>query len=101
MGVPGMPKLGPWPSYWVLISAFSGMGAFDVALHRRQMLPPWLLKWKLGISALIVSSLLLGVVKGQYLERNATALIMAQAASDEVTPLHSALRAVLRSGRSG
>lgn len=83
-GVPGAPKLGPWPSYWVLIASFTGMGAFDVALHKQRMLPPWLLKWKLGISGLIISSLLLGVLKGQYLERNATQLIMAQASSDEL-----------------
>lgn len=78
-GVPGWPKLGPWPSYWVMSTSFAGMAAFDVALHKRQMLPPWLLKWKLGISGLIVASLLLGVVKGRYLERNAHELIMAQA----------------------
>lgn len=81
-GVPGLPKLGPWPSYWVLLSSFGAMAAFDVALHRRQMLPPWLLKWKLGISGLIVASLLLGVLKGQYLERHARDLIMAQADED-------------------
>lgn len=77
-GVPGAPKMGPWPSYWILIGSFTGMGAFDLALHQRQMIPPWLLKWKLGISFLIISSLLLGVLKGQYLERNATSIIMAQ-----------------------
>lgn len=83
-GVPGMPKLGPWPSYWVLITSFTGMAAFDLALHRRQMLPPWLLRWKLGISGLIVASLLLGVLKGQYLEKHATDIIMAQAVSDDL-----------------
>lgn len=82
-GVPGAPNLGPWPSYWLLIGSFVGMSGFDVALHRHRMLPPWLLKWKLGISGLIVCSLLLGVVKGQYLERNATQLIMAEGYSDD------------------
>lgn len=69
-------QLGPWPSYWVLVAAYSSMAVFDAALHRRQMIPVWLLKWKLGLSAIIVTSLLLGVLKGKYLERNARQIIM-------------------------
>lgn len=72
----GVGQLGPWPSYWLLIGAYGAMAAFDTALHSRQMLPPWLKKWKLGLSAVIVASLLLGVLKGTYLERNATRLVM-------------------------
>eukprot|EP00439_Symbiodinium_sp_Y106_P053716 s1281_g7.t1 len=45
----GLNGMGPWPSYWLLIFCYSGMPFFDVALTRRQMLPPWLLKWKLGV----------------------------------------------------
>merc|ERR550534_3611133 len=76
-GVPGLPReWGPWPSYVLLITSFGGMAIFDAALHARQMLPPWLLKWKVGVSGLITASLLLGVLKGRYLERNAHELIM-------------------------
>lgn len=81
-GVPGFPKMGPWPSYCLLMCSFAGMAAFDTALHARQMLPPWLLKWKLGVSGLIVASLLLGVLKGRYLEANARELIMAAGVDD-------------------
>lgn len=82
-GIPGAPKLGPWPSYGVLMTSFCGLAIFDIALHRRQMIPPWLLKWKMGISGLIIASLLLGIVKGRYLEYHARDLIMAQALRDE------------------
>ena len=76
-------RLGPWPSYWVLVGAYSSMAAFDVALHRKQMIPVWLLKWKLGLTTVIVLSLLLGVLKGKYLERNARQLIMGVTDDDE------------------
>lgn len=69
-------SLGPWPSYWVLIGAYSAMAAFDVGLHRKQLIPVWLLKWKLGLSTVIVLSLVFGVLKGKWLERNARQLIM-------------------------
>lgn len=71
----GIGKYGPWPSYWVLIASYSSMACFDLALHQRQLMPVWLLKWKLGLTAVIVASLLLGVVKGKYLEQNARRLI--------------------------
>eukprot|EP00930_Biecheleria_cincta_P003543 TRINITY_DN104482_c0_g1_i1.p1 TRINITY_DN104482_c0_g1~~TRINITY_DN104482_c0_g1_i1.p1 ORF type:complete len:269 (-),score=40.77 TRINITY_DN104482_c0_g1_i1:9-815(-) len=71
----GVAGMGPWPSYWLLVAGYSGMAAFDLVLFRQRMIPPWLLKWKLGISALIVASLLLGVIKGKYLEANAHKLI--------------------------
>lgn len=74
--------LGPWPSYWVLVGGYTGMAAFDVVLHRKQMIPFWLLRWKLGLTAVIVTSLLLGVLKGKYLERNAKQLIMDISADD-------------------
>ncbi|CAK8990197.1 unnamed protein product [Durusdinium trenchii] len=72
----GVAGLGPWPSYWLMIICYSGMSSFDVALARRKLLPPWLLKWKLGISGLIVASLFFGVLKGRYLEKNAQRLIL-------------------------
>lgn len=75
--------LGPWPAYWVLLGAYSSMAAFDVALHRKQMIPVWLLKWKLGLTTVIVLSLLLGVIKGKYLETNARNLIMEVSADDD------------------
>eukprot|EP00933_Yihiella_yeosuensis_P040591 TRINITY_DN34909_c0_g1_i1.p1 TRINITY_DN34909_c0_g1~~TRINITY_DN34909_c0_g1_i1.p1 ORF type:complete len:283 (-),score=37.76 TRINITY_DN34909_c0_g1_i1:95-943(-) len=71
----GVGGMGPWPSYWLLILSYSGMAAFDLHLHRSHMIPPWLLKWKVGISGLIVASLLFGVMKGKYLEANASKLI--------------------------
>jgi len=72
----GVGKLGPWPSYWLLISTYSAMAGFDTVLHSQRFIPPWLLKWKLAVSGIIVASLLLGVVKGNYLERNAMQLIL-------------------------
>merc|ERR1712039_38798 len=41
----GVANLGPWPSYWLLIVSYSGMAAFDVALHKQHMVPPWVLRW--------------------------------------------------------
>merc|ERR1711974_285119 len=70
----GVGRIGPWPSYGVLVAAYASMAVFDVVLHRQQMIPVWLLKWKLGLSTIIVLSLLLGVLKGKYLERNARQL---------------------------
>lgn len=73
----------PWSSYWLLVATYSGMAVFDVALHGQHMTPPWLLRWKLAVSSLIVLSLLLGVLKGSYLERNAARLIQEAAFADE------------------
>jgi len=77
----GVGILGPWPSYCVLIGAYVGMAAFDTMLHSRNMMPPWLLRWKLGLSGLIVGSLVLGVLKGKYLERNARRLVLEEGAA--------------------
>lgn len=77
----GVGQLGPWPSYWLLLTSYASMAAFDLALHRRQMIPHWLLKWKLAVSTIIALSLLLGVVKGKYLERNAQRLILEASAA--------------------
>uniref|UniRef100_A0A7S4UPQ6 Uncharacterized protein n=1 Tax=Alexandrium monilatum TaxID=311494 RepID=A0A7S4UPQ6_9DINO len=76
----GVGQLGPWPSYWVLLSSYTCMGLFDICLHRRQMIPPWLLRWKIAVSGIIAASLLLGVLKGKYLEHNAQRLIFEAAA---------------------
>lgn len=71
----GVSNWGPWPSYWVLVASYTFMAGFDLALRKNQMIPPWLLKWKVAVSGIIVASLLLGVLKGGYLERNFKALI--------------------------
>eukprot|EP00747_Dinoflagellata_sp_TGD_P168994 gnl/TRDRNA2_/TRDRNA2_196763_c0_seq1.p1 gnl/TRDRNA2_/TRDRNA2_196763_c0~~gnl/TRDRNA2_/TRDRNA2_196763_c0_seq1.p1 ORF type:complete len:266 (+),score=20.34 gnl/TRDRNA2_/TRDRNA2_196763_c0_seq1:98-799(+) len=81
-GIPGQAT-GPWPSYWLLVAAYTGMTGVDYLLHERRMIPPWLLKWKLGLSTIIVVSLLLGVLKGRWLESNAQRLIMEAAALPE------------------
>jgi len=75
----GVGNWGPWPSYWLLATSYSSMAAFDLALFQRQLLPPWLLKWKITLSGIIVASLLLGVLKGKYLENNAQRLIFEEA----------------------
>mmetsp|Transcript_38834 Transcript_38834/g.103086 ORF Transcript_38834/g.103086 Transcript_38834/m.103086 type:complete len:294 (-) Transcript_38834:127-1008(-) len=71
----GLGNLGVWPSYWLLAGGYSVMPFLDMVYHKHGMLPPWLLRWKAGVSALIVISLLLGVLKGSYLERNSQRLI--------------------------
>eukprot|EP00929_Paragymnodinium_shiwhaense_P048881 TRINITY_DN24679_c0_g1_i5.p1 TRINITY_DN24679_c0_g1~~TRINITY_DN24679_c0_g1_i5.p1 ORF type:complete len:185 (-),score=8.14 TRINITY_DN24679_c0_g1_i5:138-692(-) len=78
----GVGKMGPWPSYWTLVAGYTGMAAFDFALHHRRMIPPWLLRWKMGVSGVIVASLLFGVLKGKYLEKNAKRLIL-EAGNDD------------------
>merc|ERR1712146_86686 len=67
----GVRDWGPWPSYYALSAGYAGMAVVDVILHDRQLAPPWLLKWKLCLNVVIFLSLLFGVVKGKYLERNA------------------------------
>lgn len=79
----GLAGWGPWPSYWLLILSYSGMVVFDRALHQRQLIPQWLLKWKAGLLSVIGMSLLLGLLKGRYLEHNAQRLIMATAAETD------------------
>eukprot|EP00811_Abedinium_folium_P000085 NODE_10077_length_1378_cov_5.165468.p1 GENE.NODE_10077_length_1378_cov_5.165468~~NODE_10077_length_1378_cov_5.165468.p1 ORF type:complete len:325 (-),score=56.60 NODE_10077_length_1378_cov_5.165468:294-1268(-) len=74
---------GVWLSYWTLIAGYAGMAAFDLALHRRRMLPAWLARWKFPVSVLIVLSLLVGVLKGMYLESHAKELIMEAALAFE------------------
>merc|ERR1712000_656960 len=71
----GVKNFGPWPSYWVLVLSYSAMARFDLLLRQQNMIPPWLLKWKLAVSGIIAVSLLLGVLKGNYLEKNAQRLI--------------------------
>lgn len=73
---------GVWMCYWVLIGAYSGMAAFDLFLHNQHLIPPWLLKYKGFVSVVIILSLVFGVFKGKYLEKNAMALIMEAASGD-------------------
>jgi len=78
----GVGSLGSWPSYWVLCGSYASMPIVDWALHHQRMIPPWLLRWKLVVGGIIGAALLFGVLKGNYLERNATRLIMEAAAED-------------------
>eukprot|EP00397_Hematodinium_sp_SG-2012_P045999 GEMP01051829.1.p1 GENE.GEMP01051829.1~~GEMP01051829.1.p1 ORF type:complete len:218 (-),score=40.64 GEMP01051829.1:932-1585(-) len=73
----------PWPAYYTLSATFIAMSYVDHRFHHLGMVPPWVFRWKVGFNVIALGSLLIGVVKGQYLERNAEWYIMQEAARQD------------------
>lgn len=73
----------PWPAYYMLSASFVAMNYVDYAFHNHRMVPPWVFRWKVGFNMIALGSLLIGAVKGQYLERNAEWYIMREASRQD------------------
>jgi len=66
-----LPAYGPWPAYVWIGTGFSVMSVVDFLLLRRFLIPTWIFRWKFMLNIVTLSSLLVGFVKGRYLERHA------------------------------
>ena len=65
------------------------MSGVDLTFHKMKFMPMWVLRYKLALNIITISSLLLGVVKGQYLEKHSQYYIMEEAGIGDATRLEA------------